>query len=61
MNHKGVGGEVQDVVLGGMKTCDANPQETSFVFSDGCMEQLVFLRRRGVPEQEKESGMASGC
>lgn len=28
MNHKGVGGEAQDVVQGGMKTCDTNPQET---------------------------------
>lgn len=32
MNHKGVGGEVQDVVLGGMKTCNANPQETRLCF-----------------------------
>lgn len=27
MNHKGVGGEAQDVVQGGMKTCDTNAQE----------------------------------
>lgn len=35
-------------------------RKQGFVFSDGCMEQLVFLRRRGVTEQGKEAGMASG-
>lgn len=36
-------------------------RKQGFVFSDDCMEQLVFLRRRGVTEQEKEAEMASGC